>query len=203
MNNLINHAEIWALVLAAGKSRRMGTQKLLLPYRGKTIIEAVIDNILLAGIDKIMVVLGYQKEEITNILQNIPVNFCYNSRFDEGMHTSVICGFSKIPRNAHAALVFLGDQPFIPVDVIRMVVDSWKASGKGIVVPTFKGERGHPTLFDLKFRREILELDPSSGLKSFIKKFAGEVIETETNSPEILRDIDTKNDYFNELNQIY
>ncbi len=202
MNRQSDIPEIWALVLAAGKSERMGTQKLLLPWGGKTVIETVIDNILQAGIDKIMIVLGSHREEITHALHSKPVTVCFNSQFAEGMHTSVIRGFSNIPESAGAALVFLGDQPFIPARVIKMVINSWLSSGKGIVIPTFNGKRGHPTLFDMKFREEIKCLDPINGLQSMIRKFPGEVQEAETNFSEIMRDIDTKNDYFNELDQI-
>lgn len=194
-----DNPEVWALVLAAGKSERMGRQKLLLPWGDQTVIEAVIDNIILAGINKIMAVVGSQSEEIARVLGARPVTLCFNSHFAEGMHTSVIQGFSNIPESAGAVMVFLGDQPFIPTDVIKNVFHSWQSSGKGIVIAAYHGIRGHPTLFDMKYREEIIHLDRASGLRSLADKFPGEVLESETNYPEITRDIDTKNDYLNEL----
>jgi molybdenum cofactor cytidylyltransferase len=197
-----NNADIWAIVLAAGKSERMGTQKLLLPFGGKTIIETVIENILLAGMENILMVLGSHRESIEKVISKEPVFTCFNHDFSEGMHTSVICGFRFLPENARAAMVFLGDQPFIPAEVIQSVISSWKQSGKGIIIPTYNGKRGHPTLFDLKLKEEILHLDPTRGLQSVTLKFPEEILEAEVNFPQILKDIDTKIDYFNELNQM-
>jgi molybdenum cofactor cytidylyltransferase len=194
--------KVHAIVLAAGKSERMGCQKLLLPFGEKTIIETVVDHILVSGIKNVWVVLGSHREEIEKVLSNWPVKTCYNEHFSEGMHTSVICGFQHLPDSALAALVCLGDQPFIPVNVIRSVINAWKNSGKGIVIPTFKGKQGHPTLFDLRFREEILNLDPKCGLRSVIMQFPDQIVHTESNFQLILEDIDTKNDYLNQLNQM-
>lgn len=194
--------DIIAIVLAAGKSERMGSPKMLLPFGRQTILEAVIDNILKAGIDHIMVVLGSDQEKIKKALEGKPVQFCMNERFQEGMHTSVVCGFQHSPESARAVLLFLGDQPFIPVEVTRTVVLNWQQSGKEIIIPTFRGKRGHPTLFDCRLKNEILQLDPVIGLRSVAMKFPEEILEVEVNFPQILRDIDTKNDYITELKLI-
>jgi molybdenum cofactor cytidylyltransferase len=195
-------AETWAIILAAGESKRMKTQKLLLPFDGQTIIGKVIENAVLSEADKIMVVLGSHRESILAAIKDMPVCCCYNEDYREGMHTSVICGFGALPASASAALVFLGDQPFIPPIVSNLVIDTWKKTGKGIVIPVFGGKRGHPSLYDLKYREEISRLDKVSGLRSVALNFPEDVIEIETGSQEITRDIDTKNDYLNELNQI-
>ena len=192
---------VWAIVLAAGLSTRMGTQKLLLPYEGKTMIENVVDRILNSGIDKVMVVLGSNRTEIAKALNSRPVQFVVNEEFHKGMHTSVISGVSAIPESAKAVLIFLGDQPFIPEPVISMVVQSWKNSKKGIVIPLNNGKRGHPPLYDLKYRGELLNLDPGMGLRSVALKFPEDICEVETFCPEIVRDIDTQEDYQNELNK--
>jgi len=197
-----DYSSVWAVVLAAGMSERMGQQKLLLPWQGKTIIEVVIDHILAAGIDHILVVLGSHSKEIEQVLKINSLTICFNPHFAEGMHTSVICGFQNLPLSASAAMVFLGDQPFIPPAVINQVAQTWKESGKRIVIPVFMGKRGHPTLFDNTLKEEIITMDPGSGLRSIISRFSSEIREVHTNSPEINRDIDTKNDYFNELNLI-
>lgn len=193
--------EIWAIVLAAGLSTRMGTQKLLLPFEGKTIIEKVVENILNSGIDRIKVVLGSDRSEIAETLNSWPVHFVVNENFQEGMHTSVISGVKALPPEAKAVLIFLGDQPFIPGSVTEKVVEAWKSSGKGIVIPLFNGKRGHPPLYDLKYRNELSNLDPTQGLRAVAQKFPEDIYEVETFCPEIIRDIDTKNDYMNEINK--
>jgi molybdenum cofactor cytidylyltransferase len=191
--------EIWAIVLAAGLSTRMGTQKLLLPFEGKTIVEKVVENILNSGIEQIMVVLGSDHAEISETLKSMPVHFAVNENFQEGMHTSVISGVKALPPEAKAVLIFLGDQPFIPAKAIKIVVEFWENSGMGIVIPLFDGKRGHPPLYDLKYRNELLNLDPTIGLRSIAQKFSDDIFEVETYCPEIVRDIDTPADYSEEL----
>lgn len=193
--------EIWAIILAAGESKRMGTQKLVLPFGDKTIIGKVIENIMVAGIKKIMVVLGSHKEEVLEAIGQMPVSQCYNGDFASGMFSSVLAGFRALPPSAEAALLFLGDQPSIPPEVIRKVSDSYILTGKGIIIPVADGKRGHPSLFSLRLLDEMNLLDPSGGLRSLAQKFPGEVLEVETGREEILRDIDTKIDYLNELKQ--
>ncbi len=190
---------LWAIVLAAGLSTRMGTQKLLLPFEGKTIIEKVVENILNSGVTKVMVVLGSDHTQIAETLKSWPVNFVLNENFREGMHTSVIIGVKALPEEAKAVMIFLGDQPFISVKVVEIVVEAWKNSGKGIVIPLFDGKRGHPPLFDLKYKDELSKLDPETGLRTIAQKFPDDICEVETFSPEIVRDIDTPEDYSKEL----
>jgi len=192
--------DIWAIVLAAGLSTRMGTQKLLLPFNGKSIVEKVVENILNSGIDKVMVVLGANHDEIAELLKSWPVKTVRNGNFREGMHSSVISGVKALPANARAVLIFLGDQPFIPENAVQKVVEGWKNSGKGIVIPLFSGKRGHPPLYDLKYRFELSNLDPEVGLRSVAQKFPDDIFEVETFCPEIVRDIDTPDDYTHELN---
>jgi len=194
--------DICALVLAAGKSQRMGRPKMVLPFGSQTIIEKVIDNIIEAGISDILVVTGSDRDAVETLCSSKPVVICYNPNYEEGMHSSVVCGFSNLSEHTRAVMVFLGDQPFIPAEVIQTVMLTWRESGKGIVIPTYRGERGHPVLFDCKLRDEILHLDPGVGLRSVTMKFPEEIMEAEVNFPQILRDIDTKNDYIDELNLI-
>ena len=98
----------WAIILAAGSSTRMGTQKLLLPYSNSTMIETVIDNVLDSRIEKVMVVLGHDSDEITRAIGQKPVEICHNHHPEKGMLSSVMCGFKAIPEEANAALVYLG-----------------------------------------------------------------------------------------------
>ncbi len=191
--------DVWAIVLAAGKSTRMGTQKLLLPFDGKTIVEKVVENILNSEIDKVMVVLGANHFDVAETLKAWPVKTVWNENFQEGMHTSVISGVKALPSGAKAALIFLGDQPFISDQAVQKVVEAWQTSQKGIVIPLFDGKRGHPPLYDMKYRQELSSLNPAIGLRSVALKFQEDVYEVETFCPEIVRDIDTRSDYLNEL----
>lgn len=192
-------SEVYAIILAAGGSVRMGTGKLLLPFRGMTIIETVIENVLKAGIDRIIVVTGSDKEGITKVIGSLPVEQCHNERWNEGMLSSVKCGFRSLPDTCHAAVIFLGDQPMIDPKTIEEVVYAFRKTGKGIIMPVYKNKRGHPLLLDTKYTVELEKLNPDEGLRSLAQKFPVDVLEVETDDPAVLRDIDTPEDYRNEL----
>ena len=193
--------KIWAIILAAGASTRMNRQKLLLPFNGKTIIETVVENVARSVSSNILVVLGSHREQIRKQIVNYNVKFCVNENYLDGMLSSVICGFRTLPEEAKAALIFLADQPQIPSPVTDLVIETWQKSGKGIVIPTFNGRRGHPVLIETRYKTEIEKLDPEKGLRVLAEKFKNDVYEVECNIPEILRDIDTPEEYQNAINK--
>lgn len=185
----------WGIVLAAGSSTRMGTQKLLLPYREGTMIGTVVKQVLSSNVDQVMVVLGADHQEIRKALKGNPVEFCHNREHTRGMLSSVMCGIRSLPEDANAALVFLGDQPEISPEVTNAVIEAYNEDIKGIVIPVHHHRRGHPLLVDLKYRREIDRLDLEKGLRSLMHLFPEDVLEVEVEEPGILVDIDTRDDY--------
>ena len=187
--------EIWGIVLAAGASTRMKKQKMLLPFNGKTIIESVISNAIPALDKNIIVILGANRDKISKEISNLQVNLVENQHHADGMLSSVICGINALPVKTGAFLVYLGDQPQITSDVTFKVIDAYKDSGKGIVIPVFKHKRGHPVLIDNKYKSEIQKLDPEKGLRHLMEKFSNDIYEIECGRSEILRDIDTPQDY--------
>jgi len=193
--------QIWAIILAAGASTRMKRQKLLLPFGDKSIIETVIDNAMFSVDKNILVVLGANKEEIISRIGNRPVKSCVNKNFTDGMLSSIIVGFKALPKDASAALIFLGDQPQIPQNAAKNVIEAWKKNNKGIIIPTYKGRRGHPSLIETRYIPEIENLNPEKGLRSLFRKFENDVLNVECNFAEILRDIDTPEEYKLEMNK--
>jgi molybdenum cofactor cytidylyltransferase len=194
-------SQLWAIILAGGESKRMKTPKMLLPFRGKTIIENVINIVTESEVDRTMVVLGSSADIISRIITGAPVYHCYNDKYKEGMLSSVKCGFRNLPADLQGVLVFQGDQPLIPPETVNKVIEAWRKSGKGIVIPVTSGKRGHPLLVDRKYRDEIEKLDNEKGLRSLAEKFQSDVLEVEVDSPEILIDIDTQQDYINAINK--
>lgn len=188
-------SEIWAIVLAAGESKRMNAQKLLLPFGDKTMIETVIENLAASSVRNIMVVVGSHQEEIIRVIAHFPVSHCYNYNYKQGMLSSVKCGISALPEDCEAVLIFLGDQPLIPVNVVNLVIGAYRDSKKGIVMPTYRKKRGHPLLIDRKYREEIERIDEQEGLRALASRHADDVLEIETDAPGILRDIDTREEY--------
>jgi len=175
---------------------------MLLPYKDKTIIEKVIENIISSGIEKVIVVLGSGKDDILKVTGSLPVTDCYNENYKQGMLSSVKCGFRNMDEECGAVLLFLGDQPGIEPDVIKAIIEAYRNSGKGIVMPVFNNKRGHPLIIAGKYREEIAGIDESGTLRDLVHKFAEDVHEVEVKTQSILKDIDTQEDYFNELKQI-
>ena len=190
---------IWAVILAAGESRRMGRQKLLLPFGETTVVGAVVGTACASRVDQVLAVLGADRDAVRQEIEPLGIDFAINEDFKMGMVSSVQAGFRALPADAEAAVVMLGDQPFLPASVVDAVVEAYRRSGKGIVVPAFQGRRGHPVLVDLKFRDEVLALDPADGLRRLMRAHPKDVFEAEVEDANILRDMDVPEDYANEL----
>jgi molybdenum cofactor cytidylyltransferase len=195
--------KIWAVILAAGESKRMGTPKMLLPFKGSTMIESVIDNVTRSNVYKTILVLGAEKESLTRLTGNLAVECCFNGKYKEGMLSSVKCGFRNIPAGTRAVMVFQGDQPLITPSVINSVIQAYLSSDKGIVIPVYNKRRGHPVLIDNKYRDEIEKIDNDKGLRSLAYNFPDDVLEVSTEESGILRDFDTYNQYLKEINQMH
>ncbi len=193
-------SEIWGIVLAAGESKRMKVQKLLLPYHGKTMIEQVIGNVISSEVDHALVVVGCDKDEIVGATNHLHVTYCFNDQYKRGMLSSVKLAFRSLPGEFGAALVFQGDQPGITPDAVTLIIGAYRQFNKGIVIPVFQKRRGHPILIDHKYREEIEKLDENIGLRDLACKFPGDVLEVEVNSPGILMDIDTREEYLKSVN---
>jgi molybdenum cofactor cytidylyltransferase len=186
---------IWAIVLAAGESRRMGTQKLLLPFGDTTVVGTVVRTALASRVGGTIVVLGADRDAVRGELADRGVGFAVNANFHLGMLSSVQAGFRALPARARAAVVMLGDQPFLAAAVVDAVIAAYEEGGQGLVIPTFRGRRGHPVLIDLKFRDEVIGLGQADGLRRLMRSHPGDIREVESGDANILRDLDTPEDY--------
>jgi xanthine/CO dehydrogenase XdhC/CoxF family maturation factor/CTP:molybdopterin cytidylyltransferase MocA len=192
-------AVISCIILAAGKSSRMGQPKLLLPYGETTIIDTVIREAIRSEANHIIIVLGSEKDNISEHIRDYPLIITENREFHLGMLSSVQCGFRALPENTDAVLILLGDQPMIPASVINDVINAYRQTEKGIVIAAHNGKRGHPILFDIKYKQEVEQLDSDHSLHNLTRKYPDDIYETEVDTPVILRDIDTIDDYNKEL----
>lgn len=189
---------IWAVILAAGESRRMKKAKLLLPFGEHTIIETVVQNVLKSRVDNTLVVLGSNWEKTKKILQRYLVKVVVNPYYVQGMLSSVQYGFQSLPEDVRAAVVVLGDQPSIPGSVVDTLIAAYKKTHRGIIVPTFQKNRGHPILLDMKYRTDIKHLNPEEGLRTLVYSHPKDIEEVEVKTESILRDIDVEEDYMSE-----
>ena len=178
----------------------MGEPKQLLPFRHSTIIETIIDNMLGSKLDEVIVVIGHESEKVRGKIRNKPVRVVFNSHYQQGMHTSAQCGIKALPNRADAFALMLVDQPFITSNLIDCVLDEYKATSKGIAVPSFDYRRGHPAVFNRCYASEILALRADSGgIRSLFKKNADDIHYVIVDTNHVIRDIDYRRDYYEAL----
>src|SRR5712691_4487374 len=183
-----------AILLAAGRSERMGAFKPLLPFGDKTVIETCIDHLRDGGVETIVVVLGHRANLIKKQLQDLNLSFAFNPDPESEMSASIACGARQLPRETKAVLIALTDHPAVSAEVISTIINCWKAGAK-LVIPEHGGRGGHPVLVDLGFRDELLQLDPELGLRSLFDAHRAQVQRIPVGSPFIARDLDTWDDY--------
>lgn len=188
--------DIAAIILAAGRSERMGAFKPLLPFGARTVIEACIEYLRAGGVQTVIVVLGQGPgaKDLKGHLQDSGVIFAINPDLRSEMSASIACGVREIPESAKAVVITPADYPAVPAEVIRELIDQWD-KGARLVMPTNRGRGGHPVLIDLGFRQELLSLDTSRGLKALFDAHPEQLIRVAVDSNYIARDMDTWDDY--------
>ncbi|HEX5326903.1 MAG TPA: molybdopterin-binding/glycosyltransferase family 2 protein [Acetobacteraceae bacterium] len=185
---------IAAVVLAAGRSRRMAPHnKLLLADKaGKPMIARVVDNVLSSKARPILVVTGHQAHEVEHSLGGRPVRYVHAADYAEGLSASLKTGIAAVPPEAAAAIVCLGDMPLVTGRMIDRLLEMYDADeGRLIVLPTFRGKQGNPMLWDRRFFPEILQVTGDSGARFLLGRHADEVAEVEMADDAVLRDFDT------------
>jgi CTP:molybdopterin cytidylyltransferase MocA len=183
-----------AILLAAGRSRRMGAFKPLLPFGPQTVIESSVANLRAGGVMDIVVVLGHRGEEIREKLKTAGVTFAFNPDADTPMGASVALGVAQVSQPCGAVLIAPADHPAISGDTIKSIVNEWE-HGAPLVQPEFEGRGGHPVLVDRKYFDDLRHLDSERGLRGFFEQHRQETRRLPVNSPFIARDIDTWEDY--------
>jgi molybdenum cofactor cytidylyltransferase len=187
---------ISAIVLAAGKSSRMGRSKMTLSWGHTTVIGKVINTLLDAGLSDLHVISGRNSKELEEVLKGFPIEFVYNPDFGNGeMISSVQSGIKSLQRKSDAALIVLGDQPQIEVQVVQQIIMSYFSTGSKIIVPSFQMHRGHPWLLDQSLWNEILDLKPTDTLRDFLHLHQDRIEYINVNTASIIQDLDTPEDY--------
>jgi len=185
---------IAAVVLAAGRSRRMAPHnKLLIPDKaGKPMIARVVDNVLSSNARPILVVLGHMAEQIEHALGGRPLRYIHADDYAEGLSASLKAGIAAVPPECAAAVVCLGDMPLVTGRMIDRLLAAYDPEeGRQIVLPTFHGKQGNPMLWDRRFFPEILGISGDSGARFLVGKHAEVVAEVEMADDAVLRDFDT------------
>lgn len=197
--HLRKRPSVTALILGAGESSRMGRPKLLLPFGDATVVGTVIGQALASCVEKVIVVLGPDFETHRLAIRDYPVEIVRNTRYREGMLSSVKCGLKAVPPAADAVMVLLGDQPMIKAADMDKLIASYRDSEKEIVVASHGNKRGHPVLFGRKFIGELARYPREASLRDLLQRHPAEILEMKTENNGVLRDIDTEKDYQYEL----
>jgi molybdenum cofactor cytidylyltransferase len=196
----MSHRRTCAVVLAAGRSRRMGggVQKLLLPLGGTTVVGRVVDALLRSAVDEVIVVSG-PDGAVADALSHLPIRIVRNLGAGAEMLSSARCGLRALPNECEAVLLALGDQPGLTPQLVDEMLRAFAACGRGILVPTYEGRRGHPLLFSTSYRDEVLARYDGEGLRGLLRAHPDDVLEMPVAQPAVVEDLDRPDDYRREL----
>lgn len=187
---------ITAIVLAAGKSERIGRPKPLLPTGdGTSFLEAILETMTGTAVDEVRVVVGHEAEQVIDVGGLVRHVIVHNREFERGMLSSVQAGIRALPSGTTAFLVWPVDQPLVRADTVDRIIDAWKRRHAPVVVPTHHGKRGHPTLFSAKLSAELLRAPEDEGARAVVHAHEKNLVEVEVDDPGILTDIDTPQEY--------
>src|SRR5262245_15124228 len=185
---------IAAVLLAAGKSERMGKFKQLLPIGGKTFVEACVDNLLASKADEVLVVTGHNEAAVRAVLADRPIRIVNNPEYETGMGSSIKRGIESTTIGARAFLIALADQPLVGPDVLNQIISEYEDSAPLILIPTYLGRRGHPIILNSTVRQEIMAMDSGIGLRQITRAHAAFIRYLEVKSESVLLDFDLPGD---------
>ena len=172
----------------------MGAFKPLLPFGKQTVIESCINYLRKGGAETIVVVVGHRAEEVRSALSQLNVIYALNPVSDSEMNASIEVGVKALAATAKAALIALADHPAVPAEVVSTLIEAWQ-DGAPLIIPTWQNRGGHPVLVDLRYREELQNLNPTSGLRALFEAHPNEVKRVPVDSPYVARDMDTWDDY--------
>ncbi|WKY43703.1 histidine phosphatase family protein [Eubacteriaceae bacterium ES2] len=183
------------IILAAGYSSRMGQLKALLEIGGQKTISRLLRAAQLAGISETVVVTGYKTEEVEEAVKDQRIKCVYNEAYDDGMFSSIKKGLQVLNPLNQGFFILPVDYALVNGKLLSNLIEVFEAHPRAFVVPTFMGKKGHPPLFPMSFRQEILDSVAPSGLKAVTKKHQTQMIKTPTHFEGAVFDMDKPEDY--------
>jgi molybdenum cofactor cytidylyltransferase len=184
---------VGAIVLAAGRSTRMGgPNKLLAEIGGKPLVRFVAEQALASRATPVVVVTGHERAKVEAALTGLRVRFAYNPDYAAGLSTSLKVGLAALPGEVDGAIVCLGDMPQVTAPLIDRMVDAFDpARGALVVVPTIEGKRGNPVVWSRRFFPDLMALEGDVGARHLIATYADAVAEVSVEDSAALTDVDT------------
>lgn len=184
--------QVSAIVLAAGSSRRMGRSKQLLPLGHSPVIRHCLDSVVASGLQDIVVVLGADHDGTAAAISGMPVRTVVNADPGSDMAGSVRLGLREAEPASTGVLICLADHPLVSTATIRKIINAHSGSPEVIVIPVYKGRRGHPTLFPATVIQDIFS---GKTLRDVITAHAGSVRTIDVGDEGVVLDLDTTEDY--------
>lgn len=184
---------VTALVLAAGRSTRMGAvNKMLAEIGGKPLVRIAAEQAVASHAKPVIVVTGHEREKVEAALRGLPVRFVHNPDYAEGLGTSLKAGISAVPEEADAAIVCLGDMPQVDAALINRLIATFDPErGALVVVPSIDGRRGNPVVWSRRFFHDLMAIQGDVGARHLIGNYAEAVAEVPVAGEAALTDVDT------------
>jgi len=184
---------IAGVVLAAGRSSRMGgPNKLLAEIGGKPLVRIVVDAVLASRARPVVVVTGHQRDRVEAAVAGLPVKFVHNPHFADGLGTSLKAGIAALPAGADGAIVCLGDMPQVDAALIDRLIGAFDPDhGALVVVPTIDGKRGNPVVWSRRFFPDLMAVEGDVGARYLIGRYTEAVAEVPLTGTAALTDVDT------------
>jgi molybdenum cofactor cytidylyltransferase len=184
---------IAAIVLAAGRSTRMGAaNKLLADIGGKPMVRRAVEAAQASAASPVLVVTGHQEADVRAALTGLKVTFVHNPDYAVGLASSLKAGIEAVPNSADGALVLLGDMPQISAAHLDRLMAAFAVEGRtGIIVPVHAGKRGNPVLWPAAYFPEMLQLEGDAGARRLLAAHASRVREVDLGTEAIFLDVDT------------
>lgn len=193
--------QVGLILLAAGESKRMGTPKQLLSYKGCSLIRHAATEAVSSNCNPIVVVLGAKSDRITPELDNLPVRVCQNDRWQQGMSSSIVTRIEvllEINSSLDAAIVELADRPLVTAKVHNRLIERYRHTRVKAIASTYSQTIGVPALFDKNLFAELCNIQGKGGAKRLLQDRSNP--KHNLTVPEAALDINTPTDYQNLLN---
>lgn len=188
---------ITAIVLAAGYSRRMGRNKLLLTYKGRPLLAHVVECILAAKVGRVVIVTGFEADLVTSTVTGMDVQIVHNPDHEKGMTSTIQAGVAAADGEGY--MICLSDMPYISpgeYKVLRNAFHQQYAKDKACIIqPSYDNQIGNPVTFSAAWRQDILDNTDPEGCKNIVRRHQENVYRVEMLTPAILQDIDWQDDY--------
>jgi molybdenum cofactor cytidylyltransferase len=184
---------IAGLVLAAGRSTRMGgPNKLLEEINGRPLVRIAAEQMLASRARPVIVVTGHQHERVERALAGLPVTFVHNPDFADGLSTSLKAGIAAVPAEADGAVVALGDMPQVTAKLVDRLIAAFDPErGALVAIPTIAGKRGNPVLWARRFFPDLMTVEGDVGARHLIGGYAEAVAEVPVEDAAAMTDVDT------------